>query len=116
MQRRAERRILELPGQMLGVELVHRPWAEGRLTLSKGARVDVDGYSSDPLLYAEVLAGRATLKSGQVHRVTQDVLMLITIRRCLAPTARLCMVFADPAAAAIDWTGLVSRGRPAVGC
>lgn len=42
VQRRAEQRSLELAGQMLGVDLVHRPWAEARMTLPGGARVDVD--------------------------------------------------------------------------
>jgi hypothetical protein len=97
VQRRAEQRILELAGQRLGVELVHRPWAEAQMTLPSGARVDVDGYCPDPLIYAEVFARQGRLKSGQVHKVAQDVLKLVTIRRCLAPSALLYMVFADPA-------------------
>lgn len=44
---------------------------------------------------------RSPLKPGQVHKVAQDVPKLVTIQRCLAPTARLCVVFADEAAAAI---------------
>lgn len=100
VQRRAEQRILELAGQLLGVELTHRPCAEANMTVPDEARVDVDGYCPDPGIYAEVFARQGTLKGGQVHKVAQDVLKLVTIRRCLAPTARLCMVFADEAAAA----------------
>ncbi len=100
VQRRAEQRILELAGQLLGVELTHRPRAEANMTVPDEARVDVDGYCPDPGIYAEVFARQGTLKGGQVHKVAQDVLKLVTIRRCLAPTARLCMVFADEAAAA----------------
>lgn len=105
-QRRVEQRILELAGQMLGVELEHRPWAEARTNLPGGARVDVDGYCHDPLVYAEVFARQGKLKGGQIHKVAQDVLKLVTIQRCLAPTAQLYMVFADEAAAA----ALLGRG------
>ena len=100
VQRTAEGRILELAGQMLGLELVHRPWAEARMTLPGGARVDVDGYCADPAVFAEVFARQGRLKPGQVHQVAQDILKLVTILRCLAPAAQLNMVFADSAAAA----------------
>lgn len=99
-QRRAEQRILELAGQVLRIELTHRPWSEARMTLPDGARVDVDGYCADPLVYAEVFARQGSLKSGQVHEVAQDVLKLITIRQYRDPTARLYLVFADDDAAA----------------
>ena len=113
VQRRAEQRILELAGQLLGVELTHRPRAEANMTVPDEARVDVDGYCPDPGIYAEVFARQGTLKGGQVHKVAQDVLKLVTIRRCLAPTARLCMVFADEAAAATlrgpGWLAVLTR-------
>lgn len=100
VQRGAEQRILELAGQVLGFDLKHRPWVDAKTALPGGARVDVDGYCPDPIVYAEVFARQGTLKGGQVHKVAQDVLKLVTIRRCIAPTAQLYLVFADQAAAA----------------
>ncbi len=112
--RGAEQRILELAGQLLGVELRHLPRAaEASRTLPDGARVDIDGYCPDPLIYAEVVARQGTSKSGQVHKAAQDVLKPVTIRRCLAPNARLYMVFADQAAVNIlhgrNWLAEAAR-------
>jgi len=41
------------------------------------------------------------LKGGQIHKVAQDVLKLVTVRKLLAPNAQLYVVFADKSAAAI---------------
>ncbi len=101
MQRRVEEHILRLASKELQVELKHRVWTEARTTLPSGARIDVDGYCADPLIYAEVFARQGKLKGGQVHKVAQDVLKLVTVRKLLAPDAQLYIVFADESAAAI---------------
>ena len=44
---------------------------------------------------------QGALKGGQIHKVAQDILKLITVRRFVAPTGRLVMVFADDEAAKI---------------
>jgi len=79
----------------------HRVWTEARTTLPNGARIDVDGYRPDPLTYAEVFARQGKLKGGQIQKVAQDVLKLVTVRKLLAPNAQLYVVFADKSAAAI---------------
>jgi len=60
-----------------------------------------------------VFARQGRLRSGQVHKVAQDILKLVTLRRCLAPSALLYMVFADQAAAETlcgqGWLGEATR-------
>jgi len=99
--RRVEEHILRLASEELHFELKHRVWTEARTTLPDGARIDVDGYCPDPLTYAEVFARQGKLKGGQIHKVAQDVLKLVTVRKLLAPNAQLYVVFADKSAAAI---------------
>jgi len=101
VQRRVEEHILRLASEKLHFELKHRVWTEARTTLPNGARIDVDGYCPDPLTYAEVFARQGKLKGGQIHKVAQDVLKLVTVRKLLAPNAQLYVVFADKSAAAI---------------
>jgi len=101
VQRRVEEHILRLASEELHFELKHRVWTDARTTLSNGARIDVDGYCPDPLTYAEVFARQGKLKGGQIHKVAQDVLKLVTVRKLLAPNAQLYVVFADKSAAAI---------------
>jgi len=101
VQRRVEEHILRLASEELHFELKHRVWTEARTTLPDGARIDVDGYCPDPLTYAEVFARQGKLKGGQIHKVAQDVLKLVTVRKLLAPNAQLYVVFADKSAAAI---------------
>jgi len=101
VQRRVEEHILRLASEELHFELKHRVWTEARTTLPNGARIDVDGYCPDPLTYAEVFARQGKLKGGQIHKVAQDVLKLVTVRKLLAPNAQLYVVFADKSAAAI---------------
>jgi len=101
VQRRVEDHILRLASEELHFELRHRVWTEARTTLPDGARIDVDGYCPDPLTYAEVFARQGKLKAGQIHKVAQDILKLVTIRSLLAPNAQLYIIFADKSAAAI---------------
>jgi len=101
VQRRVEEHILRLASEKLHFELKHRVWTEARTTLPNGARIDVDGYCPDPLTYAEVFARQGKLKGGQIHKVAQDILTLVTVRKLLAPNAQLYVVFADKSAAAI---------------
>jgi len=70
----------------------------GRVRLSGGAYVDVDGVAADSSAFVEVFAHQGPLKGGQRHKVTNDALKLITLGRD-HPNARLIVAFADPQAA-----------------
>ncbi len=89
VQLTAEIRILELAGEHLSVRLVHRVWSQAQTRLPNGAKFDCDGYCPDPLIYAEVFGRQVALKCGQIHKVAQDILKMITVRRFVAPPAGL---------------------------
>jgi hypothetical protein len=93
-QQLAEPLILAGVGIELGVDLGPRS-----LCLEHGARVDVDGVSSDESVLVEVFARQGRLKGGQFHKVARDALKLITLKRT-RPTAQLVLAFGDPDAAA----------------
>lgn len=93
-QRAADPVILAGAAAQLGVDL-----APATLTLTGGARVDVDGVAADRSAFVEVFAHQGRLRGGQFHKVARDALKLITLGR-EHPEARLAVVFGDAEAAA----------------
>ena len=75
------------------------PLAPATLWLPGGSRVDVDGVADDRSVLVEVFAHQGILKGGQVRKVAQDALKLITIAQHMPdPRPRLILAFADAAA------------------
>jgi hypothetical protein len=93
VQRSAEAAILEKVAEHFGTPLAPRA-----LTLSGGARVQIDGVATDDSIFVEVFARQGFLKGGQQKKVSQDALKLVTIARD-HPDARLVLAFADADAA-----------------
>lgn len=93
-QRSAEALILRAVSAAVGAELVPRS-----LRLDAGARVDVDGVSSDESIIVEVFAHQGRLKGAQFHKVARDALKLITLGRS-RNASRLIIAFGDADAAA----------------
>jgi len=82
-------------GRLLGIPLVPR-----RVHLSDGSFVDVDAYSDEPLVLAEVWAHQGPPKSAQRNKVLGDALKLQHVAADLNRPSRLILCFADQAAAA----------------
>jgi hypothetical protein len=90
----AEPLILRSVSEALGgVKLAAR-----RLRLGEGAYVVVDGVAPDESILVEVFAHLGRLKGGQVHKVAQDALKLITLARS-RPASKLILAFGDREAA-----------------
>lgn len=94
-QRSAEALILAALERSVGQRLT-----PGRLVLPGGAVVQVDGVCRDPDVLVEVFAHQGRLRGGQVHKVSADVLKLVTVRQLVLPDARLIVALADAQAAA----------------
>lgn len=92
-QQSAEALILRAVSAEVGTELAPRS-----LRLDGGARVDVDGVSSDETIFVEVFAHQGRLKGAQFHKVARDALKLITLGRS-RNTSRLILAFGDTDAA-----------------
>ena len=94
-QRDAEARILAAVGKKLG-DVDVKP---KRVDLPGGTFVAVDGVAEEPSTFVEVYAHLGPLRGGQVHKVAQDTLKLVTLGRA-HPDAHLVLAFADKDAAA----------------
>ncbi|HEY1640570.1 MAG TPA: helix-turn-helix domain-containing protein [Streptosporangiaceae bacterium] len=94
-QRAAERMMLDLLGQQLGLRL-----DPARITVPGGARVEIDG--SDPArgVLVECWAHQGPPRSAQRHKVLADAFKLTWISRALRPAPQLILCLADPLAAA----------------
>lgn len=93
-QRDAEAVIRDLAAVRLGI-----PLAKKKIELSPATRVEIDAASEDESVLVEIFARQGALKGGQVKKVAQDALKLITLKR-ERPDAKLYLVFASPEAAA----------------
>jgi hypothetical protein len=104
-QRDAEARILAAVGEKLGgVEVKPK-----RVDLPGGTYVAVDGVADQPNTFVEVYAHLGPLRGGQVHKVAQDILKLVTLGRA-HPEAHLVLAFADEDAAAhVSGTGWLAE-------
>ena len=93
-QREAEAVIREIVASKLGVPLEPK-----RIQLSAATRVEIDAASEDESVLVEIFARQGMLKGGQVKKVAQDALKLITLKR-ERPDAKLYLAFASDEAAA----------------
>jgi hypothetical protein len=94
-QRNAERLMLDLLGDQLGVEL-----QPARITIGSGARVEVDGCDADRTVLVECWAHQGPPKVAQRHKVLSDALKLTWISTTIYPRPRLILCLNDPLAAA----------------
>jgi hypothetical protein len=93
-QRTAERTMLELLGQELGVSL-----AKDRLVSANGAWTEVDGISKTPPILVEAWAHQGPPKAAQKMKVLNDALKLVWVSSSLLPGARKILLFSDDVAA-----------------
>jgi hypothetical protein len=74
----AEREIVCALADKLGVELVLQP---GKILLSGGVYVEVDGATSDQRVVVEAYARQGKLKGAQPKKIAQDILKLALLKR-----------------------------------
>jgi hypothetical protein len=94
-QRQAERIMLELLGNRLGVSL-----SPARLTVPSGARVEIDGADDERSVLVECWAHQGPPKPAQRNKVLADALKLTWIGSTIYPQPRLILCLSDQAAAA----------------
>lgn len=93
IQNAAEGWVLDGVAERLGVTLLR----SHRVKLG-ASTVVVDGATADESILVEVFAHHGKLKGGQAHKVSTDVLKLITVAKHRNPRPRLILTFADPEA------------------
>jgi hypothetical protein len=94
-QRDAERVLLDLLGERLGLRL-----DPARITIPSGARVEIDGTDTARSVLVECWAHQGPPKAAQKHKVLSDALKLTWIATTVYPRPRLILCMSDPAAAA----------------
>jgi len=94
-QRDAERVLLDLLGEQLGLRL-----DPARITIPSGARVEIDGMDEARSVLVECWAHQGPPKAAQKHKVLSDALKLTWIATTVYPRPRLILCMSDPAAAA----------------
>lgn len=93
-QRAAERVLLDLLGERLGLHLEPR-----RLTHPSGARVEIDGVDPNLTVLVECWAHQGPAKVAQKYKLVNDATKLSWIARSLRPrTERLILCVSDEAA------------------
>lgn len=94
-QRDAERLLLDLLGERLGLRL-----DPARISIPSGARVEIDGTDDARSVFVECWAHQGPPKAAQKHKVLSDALKLTWIATTVYPRPRLILCMSDPAAAA----------------
>lgn len=94
-QRDAERVMLDILGQRMGLSL-----EPATITVPSGARIEVDGADSGRTVLVECWAHQGPPKSAQRHKVLADAFKLTWISRTMSPPPRLVLCLTDPLAAA----------------
>lgn len=94
-QRAAERVMLDLLGDRLGLRL-----DPARITVPAGARVEIDGADESRTVLVECWAHQGAPKSAQRHKVLSDAFKLTWIASTIYPRPRLILCLSDPLAAA----------------
>lgn len=92
-QRGAERVMLDLLGERLGVDLHTR-----RLTHATGAYVDIDGADRELTVLVECWAHQGPAKVAQKYKLVNDATKLSWIARSLPRPPRLVLCVSDEAA------------------
>jgi len=95
VQREAEAVMVSALGLLIGTVLVPRT-----VVFADGSRVELDAFSEDPLIAAEVWAHQGPPKSAQRNKVLADALKLHHVARTLGGQPRLVLCFSDDEAAA----------------
>ncbi|MEV4316859.1 hypothetical protein [Actinocrispum sp. NPDC049592] len=93
-QKQAERIMLELLGERLGVVLGPR-----RIPLGDGVRVEVDGADADLSILVEAWAHHGPPKVAQKYKVLTDAFKLMYVASTLPHSPRLILCLCDPEAA-----------------
>ena len=70
-----------------------------RLMLSDVVRLELDGYSEDPLIICEAWAHQGTPKAAQKYKVINDAMKMVLARSILGDQCRAILLFADDLAA-----------------
>lgn len=94
-QRAAERVMLDLLGDRLGLRL-----DPARITVPSGARVEIDGADESRTILVESWAHQGAPKSAQRHKVLSHAFKLTWIASTIYPRPRLILCLSDPLAAA----------------
>jgi len=94
-QQAAERTMLDLLGQQLGIRL-----DPARIAVPGGAQVEIDGADGARTVLVECWPHLGPPRSAQRHKVLADALKLAWISRTISPVPRLILCLADPLAAA----------------
>lgn len=93
-QRHAERVMLDLLGERMGVVLKPR-----RIPLEEGVRVEIDGADDELSIIVEAWAHQGPPKVAQKHKVLADALKLLHVAARLPVAPRLVLCLCDPEAA-----------------
>jgi hypothetical protein len=109
-QRQAEPLMLELLGATTGVAL--KPY---RLLTPGRCKINLDGWSEDPLVLCEAWAHQGRAKPAQSAKVMKDALKLIFAERALGQPARKILLFACDQAASCFHTGWPGEALGAFG-
>lgn len=93
VQQEAEPLMIAAVAEAIGV-----PLAKERITFDNGSWCEVDGVSDDGNVLVEAFAHQGKMIGGQLKKVSEDALKLVTIAKTL-PSPRLIVAFADDVAA-----------------
>ena len=94
VQRNAEFEMISWLELQLNCEL--RP---KRISVSDGVRLELDGFSEEPLIICEAWAHQGTPKSAQKYKVMNDAMKMVFTRMIIGTHARAILLFADDDAA-----------------
>ena len=70
-----------------------------RVSVSDGVRLELDGFSQEPLIICEAWAHQGTPKSAQKYKVMNDAMKMVFTRMIIGTHARAILLFADEEAA-----------------
>ena len=70
-----------------------------RISVSDGVRLELDGFSEEPLIICEAWAHQGTPKSAQKYKVMNDAMKMVFTRMIIGTHARAILLFADDDAA-----------------
>ncbi|SRR6266581_19852 len=93
-QRDAETVMIELLSRRIGVALKPQ-----HIDLPEGGRLELDGFSREPLVVCEAWAHQGEAKAAQKDKVAKDVLKLMFVSGILHAQPRSILLFSDEEAA-----------------
>lgn len=90
-QQSAEKYISSIVEKSLGSSLDRN----AKVILSDGVHIEPDLYSEKDKIICEIYAHIGSLKVGQKHKISQDILKMILLEKCKATPYRKIIVVAD---------------------